>query len=102
MNVLDTTTDSEQTSVDQLETSTPKKPKVPLEPAALSSDDGPPGPLGFAKTTIVITYGNESLRQAEEEAALDTTTEDTINADVTNCKFGFAETTIVKYTDFKI
>ena len=82
MSVLDTTTNSE----DQL-VSTPKKPKLPLEPAALSSDDGPLGPLGFAETNIVITDGDESLGQAEEEAALDTTTGHTVNADITNCKF---------------
>ena len=82
MSVLDTTTNSE----DQL-VSTPKKPKVLLEPAALSSDDGPPGPLGFAETNIVITDGDESLGQAEEKAALDTATGDTVNADNTNCKF---------------
>ena len=82
MSVLDTTTNSE----DQL-VSTPKKPKVLLEPAALSSDDGPPGPLGFAETNIVITDGDESLGQAEEKAALDTATGDSVNADNTNCKF---------------
>ena len=65
------------------ETSTPnKKMKMPIEIEVVSSDDGPPGPLGFANI-MIRTEGEESQGEKSSEES----TGDTINRDISDCSF---------------
>ena len=85
-NVQDTDSGSASSSNDQgPETSTPnKKMKMPVEEIEVtSSEDGPPGPLGLAEA-VIRTEGEES--QGEQS------TGDTINDDISDCRFTSPET----------
>ena len=84
-NARDTDSGSASSSDDRgPETSTPnKKMKMPEEVEVTSSEDGPPGPLGLA-SAVIRTEGEES--QGEES------TGDTINDDISDCRFTSPET----------
>ena len=83
-NVRDTDSGSASPNDQGPETSTPnKKMKMPVEIEVVSSDDGPPGPVGLS---------NVAIRTEGEESQGETSTGDTINDDISDCRFTSPET----------
>ena len=65
----------------QPETSTPKKQRNDNS----SEDEGPAGPRGLARA--VLADITDSIAEAEEEVALDSSTGDTVDCNITDCTF---------------
>ena len=55
--------------------------KIPIEIEVVSSDDGPPGPLGLANTAVMT-----EAEQSQGEGSTEESTGDTINDDISDCR----------------